>query len=86
MQVLWKCPGSPFPGKRTHGYFDMASTFIDLCLSVFWCTEFKKHKEGVKLHTLHDVKTFHDEEQNRDFVFLTDNFELKAILYKFATK
>lgn len=33
------------------------STTIDLCLSVFWWAEFRKHKGGVKLHTLYDVKT-----------------------------
>jgi len=33
------------------------STTIDLCLSVFWWTEFRKRKGGIKLHTLYDVKT-----------------------------
>jgi hypothetical protein len=33
------------------------STTIDLCLSVFWWAEFRKHKGGIKLHTLFDVKT-----------------------------
>ena len=33
------------------------STTIDLCLSVFWWAEFRKHKGGIKLHTLYDVKT-----------------------------
>jgi IS4 transposase len=30
---------------------------IDLCLSIFWWAEFRKHKGGIKLHTLYDVKT-----------------------------
>ncbi|MDR1055518.1 MAG: transposase [Prevotellaceae bacterium] len=30
---------------------------IDLCLSVFWWTELRKHKGGIKQHTLYDVKT-----------------------------
>lgn len=33
------------------------SSTIDLCLSVFWWAEFRKHKGGVKLHTLYDLKT-----------------------------
>lgn len=33
------------------------SSAIDLCLSVFWWTEFRKHKGGIKLHTLYDLKT-----------------------------
>jgi len=33
------------------------STTIDLCLSVFWWATFRKHKGGVKVHTLYDVET-----------------------------
>lgn len=33
------------------------SSTIDLCLNVFWWTEFRKHKGGIKLHTLYNVKT-----------------------------
>lgn len=33
------------------------SSTIDLCLNVFWWAEFRKHKGGIKLHTLYDVKT-----------------------------
>ena len=33
------------------------SSTIDLCLSVFWWAEFRKHKGGIKLHALYDVKT-----------------------------
>jgi hypothetical protein len=32
------------------------STTIDLCLSVFWWAEFRKHKAAIKLHTQFDVK------------------------------
>jgi hypothetical protein len=37
--------------------YALDSTTIDLCLSIFWWAEFRKHKGGVKLHTLFDVKT-----------------------------
>ena len=37
--------------------YGLDSTTIDLCLSVFWWAEFRKHKGGIKLHTLYDVKT-----------------------------
>ncbi|BBE16625.1 mobile element protein [Aquipluma nitroreducens] len=37
--------------------FALDSTTIDLCLSVFWWAEFRKHKGGIKLHTIYDVKT-----------------------------
>ena len=33
------------------------STFIDLCLSVFWWAKFRTEKGAVKIHTLIDVKT-----------------------------
>lgn len=33
------------------------STTIDLCLSVFWWTVFRKHKGGIKIHTLYDIET-----------------------------
>ena len=33
------------------------STTIDLCLSVFECAKFRKHKGGIKMHTLYDVET-----------------------------
>ena len=33
------------------------STTIDLCLAVFWWAAFRKHKGGVKVHTLFDVET-----------------------------
>jgi len=37
--------------------YALDSTTIDLCLSVFWWAEFRKHKGGIKLQTLFDVKT-----------------------------
>ena len=33
------------------------STTIDLCLEVFWWAKFRKHKGGVKMHTLYDIET-----------------------------
>jgi hypothetical protein len=33
------------------------SSTIDLCLSIFWWAKFRKHKAGIKLHTLFDVVT-----------------------------
>lgn len=32
-------------------------TTIDLCLNVFWWAKFRKHKAGVKMHTLFDAQT-----------------------------
>lgn len=37
--------------------YALDSTTIDLCLSVFWWAEFRKHKGGIKMHTLFDLKT-----------------------------
>ncbi len=33
------------------------STTIDLCLNVFWWARFRKHKGGIKIHTLYDIET-----------------------------
>ena len=33
------------------------STTIDLCLEVFEWAKFRKHKGGIKVHTLYDVET-----------------------------
>ena len=33
------------------------STTIDLCLDVFWWARFRKHKGGIKIHTLYDIET-----------------------------
>lgn len=50
--------------KRATDIFQLAgnvyafdSTTIDLCLSVFWWAKFRKHKGGIKVHTLYDVET-----------------------------
>jgi len=37
--------------------YALDSTTIDLCLSIFWWAEFRKHKGGIKLHTLFDIRT-----------------------------
>jgi len=37
--------------------YALDSTTIDLCLNIFWWAEFRKHKGGIKLHTLFDIKT-----------------------------
>jgi hypothetical protein len=33
------------------------STIVDLCLNIFWWAKFRKHKGGIKIHTLLDVTT-----------------------------
>ena len=33
------------------------STTISLCLNVFWWAKFRKHKGGIKIHTLYDLET-----------------------------
>ena len=33
------------------------STTISLCLDVFWRAKFRKHKGGIKIHTLYDLET-----------------------------
>lgn len=43
------------------------STTIDLCLSVFGWAKFRKHKGGIKMHTLYDV-----EDQVPAFVHITE--------------
>ena len=50
--------------KCTHDHFEIKgkiyafdSSTIDLCLSVFWWAKFRKHKGGIKMHTLFDVVT-----------------------------
>jgi len=35
--------------------YALDSTTIDLCLSVFWWAEFRKHKGRIKLQTLFDI-------------------------------
>ena len=46
-----------FEIKIAGNVYAFDSSTIDLCLSVFWWAEFRKHKGGIKLHTLYDVKT-----------------------------
>lgn len=50
--------------KRSNNDFEIEgkvyafdSTTIDLCLSVFWWAKFRKHKGGIKVHTLLDITT-----------------------------
>ena len=46
-----------FEVKVDGNVYAFDSSTIDLCLSVFWWAESRKHKGGIKLHTLYDVKT-----------------------------
>lgn len=68
-----------------------AST-IDLCLQLFPWAKFRKHKAAVKLHTLMDVRgdipvfihitdgKVHDSSKPKTYIFLTNNFELDALM------
>ncbi len=49
--------GEDFEVKVDGNVYAFDSSTIDLCLSVFWWAEFRKHKGGIKLHTLYDLKT-----------------------------
>lgn len=51
------CYKNDFEVEVDGNVYAMDSTTIDLCLSVFWWAEFRKHKGGIKLHTLYDIKT-----------------------------
>jgi len=51
------CYRNDFEVEIDGNVYALDSTTIDLCLSVFWWAEFRKHKGGIKLHTLYDVKT-----------------------------
>jgi hypothetical protein len=51
------CYKSDFEVEVDGNFYALDSTTIDLCLSVFWWAEFRKHKGGIKLHTLYDIKT-----------------------------
>ena len=51
------CYRDDFEIKVDGNVYALDSTTIDLCLSIFWWAEFRKHKGGIKLHTLYDVKT-----------------------------
>ena len=56
-QARKSCYKSDFEIEVDGNVYALDSTTIDLCLSVFWWAEFRKHKGGIKLHTLFDVKT-----------------------------
>jgi hypothetical protein len=47
--------------------YALDATTIDLCLSLFHWAKFRKHKAGIKLHTLLDVQT-----SVPTFIYLTD--------------
>lgn len=51
------CYRNDFEIEIDGNVYALDSTTIDLCLSVFWWAEFRKHKGGIKLHTLFDIKT-----------------------------
>jgi hypothetical protein len=51
------CYNNDFEIQVEGNVYALDSTTIDLCLSIFWWAEFRKHKGGIKLHTLYDVKT-----------------------------
>lgn len=51
------CYKAEFEVEVDGNVYALDSTTIDLCLSVFWWAEFIKHKGGIKLHTLYDIKT-----------------------------
>ena len=51
------CYQNDFEIEVDGNVYALDSTTIDLCLSVFWWAEFRKHKGGIKLHTLFDIKT-----------------------------
>jgi len=52
-----RCYKYDFAVEVDGNVYALDSTTIDLCLSIFWWVEFRKHNEGIKLHTLNDVKT-----------------------------
>lgn len=56
-QARRSCYRSDFEVTINGNVYALDSTTVDLCLSVFWWAEFRKHKGGIKLHTLYDVKT-----------------------------
>ena len=56
-QARQSCYKDDFEIKVEGNVYAFDSSTIDLCLSIFWWAEFRKHKGGIKLHTLYDVKT-----------------------------
>ena len=51
------CYRNDFEIEVDGNVYVLDSTTIDLCLSIFWWAKFRKHKGGIKLHTLFDIKT-----------------------------
>jgi hypothetical protein len=51
------CYRNDFEIEVDGNVYALDSTTIDLCLSIFCWAEFRKHKGGIKLHTLYDIKT-----------------------------
>ena len=51
-----KVPGESINSGRTVKLKDFVDSTIDLCLSVFEWAKFRKHKGGIKLHSLYDVE------------------------------
>jgi len=51
------CYSNDFEIHVEGNVYALDSTTIELCLRIFWWAEFRKHKGGIKLHTLYDVKT-----------------------------
>ena len=43
--------------KLVGNVYAFDSTTISLCLEVFWWAKFRKHKGGIKIHTLYDLET-----------------------------
>lgn len=56
-QARKSCYRDDFEIEIDGNVYALDSTTIDLCLSIFWWAKFRKHKGGIKLHTLYDVKT-----------------------------
>lgn len=56
-QARKSCYRDDFELEVDGNVYALDSTTIDLCLSIFWWAKFRKHKGGIKLHTLYDVKT-----------------------------
>ena len=51
-----KVPGESINSGRTVKLKDFVDSTIDLCLSVFEWAKFRKHKGGIKLHSLYDIE------------------------------
>ena len=85
------CYKADFEVNVDGNVYALDSTTIDLCLSVFWWAEFRKHKGGIKLHTLYDVKTsipafIHISNANVHDVNILDLFPYEAGSYYVVDK